>query len=185
MSQPTINSLFAQGAVMSSEVSMLKSITLTAALVVAVSGMACADDSSMNPFIGDSYAAFNGGNLPKRDNPAYDNAPSAWRLTHPSGLSEREFQSLTTFAPMVYKPAPVFDSATSVWRQSHPNGLSERELQALGSEASAWHPSDKSATDALASTHEATDLSSATEPFGARIARFFHVTPVDQAAPVH
>jgi hypothetical protein len=31
---------------------------LTAAIGVGVSGMARADDSSMNPFIGDSYAHF-------------------------------------------------------------------------------------------------------------------------------
>jgi hypothetical protein len=38
-------------------------------------GMARADDSSMNPFIGDSYAYFNGGNLPKIGNPVYDQFP--------------------------------------------------------------------------------------------------------------
>src|SRR6266481_6054705 len=117
---------------MNSKVSMLKSIALTAALVAGVSGMARADDSSMNPFIGDSYAYFNGGDLPKISNPVYDNSPSAWRQSNPNGLSERQFQSLVTFAPMVYKPAPVLDYAPSAWRQSHPNGLSERELQALG-----------------------------------------------------
>jgi hypothetical protein len=29
----------------------------------------------MNPFIGDSYADFSGGNLPKIGNPVYDKAP--------------------------------------------------------------------------------------------------------------
>ena len=121
---------------MNSKVSMLKSVALTAALVAGVSGMARADDSSMNPFIGDSYADFDGGNLPKIGNPVYDNSPSSWRQANPDGVSEHQFQLLTTFAPMVYKPAPVFDYAPSVWHQSHPNGLSERELQALSSEAS-------------------------------------------------
>jgi hypothetical protein len=146
---------------MSSKVSMLKSIALTAALVAGVSGIARADDSSMNPLIGDSYAAFNGGNLPKTGNPGYDNSPSSWRRANPDGLSMRQYQSLVTFAPMVYKPAPVFDDAPSVWRQSHPNGLSERELQALSSEASGWHPSDKSAISARTSTNDATDVTSA------------------------
>jgi hypothetical protein len=146
---------------MNSKVSILKSIALTAALVAGVSGMARADDSSMNPFTGDSYADFDGGNLPKFGNPAYDKSTSSWRQSNPDGVSDRQLQSLSTFAPMVYKPAPDFDSAPSVWRQSHPNGLSERELQALGSEAPAWHPSDQSATSALASTSDATDMTSA------------------------
>jgi hypothetical protein len=168
---------------MSSKVLMLKSIALTAALMAGVSGIARADDSSMNPLVGDSYAAFNGGNLPKTGNPGYDNSPSSWRQANPDGLSMRQYQSLVTFAPMVYKPAPVLDNAPSAWRQSHPDGLSERELQAMGSEAPAWH---QSATSALASTNDATNVSSASrEPFGARIARFFHVTPAGQATPAN
>ena len=171
---------------MSSKVSMLKSIALTAALVAGVSGIARADDSSMNPLIGDSYAAFNGGNLPKTGNPGYDNSPSSWRQANPDGLSMRQFQSLTTFAPMVYKPAPVLDNAPSAWRQRHPDGVSERELQALGSDAPAWHQADQSATSARASTNDATNTPSASrEPFAARIARFFHVTPADQATPAN
>ena len=146
---------------MNSKVSMLKNVALIAALVAGVSGMARADDSSMNPFTGDSYADFDGANLPKIGNPVYDKSPSAWRQSNPDGASERQLQSLTTFAPMVYKPAPVFDDAPSGWLQSHPNGLSERELQALSSEASGWHPSDKSATSARTSTNDATDVTSA------------------------
>ena len=146
---------------MNSKVSMLKSVALTAALVAGVSGMARADDSSMNPFIGESYADFDGANLPKIGNPVYDKSLSAWRQSNPDGVSERQYQSLTTFAPMVYKPAPVVDYAPSVWRQSHPDGLSERELQAMSSEASGWHPSGKSATSARAATNDATDVTSA------------------------
>jgi len=146
---------------MKSKISLLRNIALTAALVAAVSGMAHADDSSMNPFTGDSYADFDGGNLPNRGNPVYDTSPSAWRQGNPNGVSDRQLQSLVTFAPMVYKPAPVFDSAASVWRQSHPSGLSESELQALSSEASAWHPSDKSASTAFASINGAINMTSA------------------------
>ena len=171
---------------MNSKVSMLKSIALTAALVAGVSGMARADDSSMNPFIGDSYAGFNGGNLPKTGNPEYDKSPSAWRQNNPNGLSERQYQSLVTFAPMVYKPAPVLDNAPSIWRQSHPNGLSVLELQALSSAGPAWHQPNQSATSALASTNDATNMPSASrEPFGPRIARFFHVTPANQTTPAN
>jgi len=159
---------------MNSKFSMLKSIAVTAALVAGVSGMARADDSSMNPFTGDSYADFDGRNLPKSGNPVYDDSPSAWRQSNPDGLSERQLQALQTFAPMVYKPAPVFDYAPSAWRQSHPNGLSERELQALSSEASGWHPSGKSATSALRSTNDAAGMTSASR-----------ATPADQATPAN
>jgi len=170
---------------MNSKFSTLKSIALTAALVACISGAARADDSSMNPFTGDSYADFDVGNLPKSGNPVYDKSTSEWRQNNPDGLSDRQLQSLATFAPMVYKPAPVFDYAPSVWRHSHPNGLSEGELQALSSEASGWHPSEMSATTALAST-TATDVTSASpDSFFARIAKFFHATPADQAAPAN
>src|SRR5260370_41431519 len=94
----SIHSSLRQGAVMSSKVSILKSIALTAALMAGVSGIARADDSSMNPLVGDSYAAFNGGNLPKTGNPGYDNSPSSWRQANPDGLSMRQYQSLVTFA---------------------------------------------------------------------------------------
>src|SRR4029077_10298357 len=123
---------------MNSKVSMLKCIALTAALVAGVSGMARADDSSMNPFTGDSYAAFNGRNLPNSGNPVYDNSPSAWRQSHPDGLPESQYQALSGYG-LAWKPAPVLDPAPSAWRPSHPQGLSEREFQALSSEGPAWH----------------------------------------------
>jgi hypothetical protein len=118
---------------MSSRFSIMKSIVVTAALVAGVSGIARADDSSMNPFTGDSYAYFNGGHdLPQISKPAFDKARSSWRQSHPSGLSERQVQALSSEAPE-WQPAPVIDRAPSSWRQTHPNGLSERELQALSS----------------------------------------------------
>ena len=55
--------------------------------------MARADDSSMNPFTGDSYAYFNGSDLPRNGNPVFDKAASAWRQSNPNGLSERVLQS--------------------------------------------------------------------------------------------
>jgi hypothetical protein len=78
---------------------LMNSIVVVAALVAGFSGMARADDSSMNPFIGDSYAYFNGGNLPKIGNPVFDNSASSWRQSHPHGLSERELQALSSEAP--------------------------------------------------------------------------------------
>ena len=65
---------------MNRKVSMLKSMVVAVALVAGVSGIARADDSSMNPFTGDSYAYFNGGNLGHTTNPpVFARGPSAWR----------------------------------------------------------------------------------------------------------
>jgi len=140
---------------MSSKFSVMKSIVVIAALVAGVSGMARADDSSMNPFTGDSYAYFNGGHdLPQIGKPVFDNAPSSWRQSHPNGLSERQLQALSSRSVAYELTAPVFDKAPSAWRQSHPNGLSEREFMALSSEAPAWQLPNQSETSALASPNE-------------------------------
>ena len=166
---------------MNSKISMMKSIVVAAALAAGVSGIARADGSSMNPFIGDSYADFNGGNLPQAGRPVFDQAPSAWRRSNPNGLSQLQLQALQS-SRLTYKPAPVFDMAPSTWRQSHRDGLSEREFQAMSSAAPAGHQPDESATSSLASTNDAaTSTSASREPLGARIARFFHATPRDQA----
>ena len=168
---------------MKSRFSMLKSIAVTAALVAGVSGIARADDSSMSRLTGDSYAYFNGG--PDRT-PVFNNAPSAWRQANPNGVSERVFQPYSAPGEAWHLNKPVFDPAPSTFAQSHPNGLSERELQALSSEEPAWHQQNQSATSALASTNDATNVPSASrEPFGARIARFFHVTPANQTTPAN
>ena len=80
-----------------------------------------------------------------------------------------------------FNSAPV-NNAPSTWQANNSNGLSERELQALSSDAPAWHQPDRPATSALASTNDAAARTgSSREPLGARIARFFHVTPRDQA----
>ena len=47
----------------------------------------------MNPFTGDSYAYFRGGDLPRGGKPVFDKTPSAWRQANPNGLSERVLQS--------------------------------------------------------------------------------------------
>ncbi len=168
---------------MKSRFSMLKSIAVTAALVAGVSGIARADDSSMSRLTGDSYAYFNGG---PDGNPVFNNAPSAWRQANPNGWSERVLQSMSAPGEAWHLNKPVFDPAPSTFAQSHPNGLSERELQALSSEGPAWHQPNQSATSALASTNDATNTPSASrESFGARIARFFHVTPANQTTPAN
>ena len=116
-------------------------IVLVASLLAGVSGIARADDSSMNPFIGGSYAYFDGGrNLPYDGNPAFSQAPSAWRLSHPNGLSERVLQRDSSAGPawQLHRPMFASASATAGFRQTHPNGLTEREFQALSSEAPAW-----------------------------------------------
>jgi len=170
---------------MKSKFSVMKVMAVTAALAAGVSGVAHADDSSMNPFVGDSYAYFNGGDLPRIGNPVYDNSPSAWRQSHPDGLPESQYQALSGYG-LAWKPAPVLDPAPSAWRPSHPQGLSEREFQALSSEGPAWHQPNQSATSAIASTNDATNIQSASrEPFGARLARFFHVTPANQTTPAN
>ena len=68
---------------MNSKSSMMKKIVLTAALAAAVSGLARADDSSMNLFTGDSYAYFNGGKNFPYGKPVLDYAPSGYRPAPP------------------------------------------------------------------------------------------------------
>ena len=171
---------------MNSKFSMVKSVVVAAALAAGVSAIARADDSSMSRLGGDSYSYFNGANPAKTGNPVADQSPSAWRQSHPNGVPESQFQALSGFG-QAWKPAPVLDMGPSTWQANHSNGLSERELQALSSEAPAWHQPGQPATSALASTNGGTTNTptASGEPFGARIARFFHVTPANQAAPVN
>ena len=165
---------------MSSKLSIVKSIVVSAAFAAGVSGMARADDSSMSRFGGESYADFN-------QPTSNGSADPAWRQSHPNGHTQLELERLTSRS-MSFQPAPVLSNVASdpTWRESHPNGLSEREFQALSSGAPAWHPPNQPAIGAFASTNDAASMPSASrEPFGARIARFFHVTPADQVAPAH
>ena len=142
---------------MSKRISMIKSIALVAALVAGVSGMARADDNSMNPFTGDSYAYFNGGDLPQHGKPTFDKAPSAWRQSNPNGVSERVLQAESGHGEVWNQEKPVYASVATdpTFKQSHPNGLTERELQALSSEGPAWHSSPRVAPSALATTNGA------------------------------
>jgi hypothetical protein len=133
---------------MNSKFSLVKSITLAAALAAGVSGIARADDSSMARFGGDSYAYL--ASIP------VDKTPSVWRQANPSGVPERQLQALSSEGLGFDFQRFAFDKSPSAWRQENPNGVSERELQALSSESFAWHQPTSSPTRALASTNEAT-----------------------------
>ena len=128
------------------KVSMMKSLAVAIALAAGVSGIARADDGSMGRF-GDSYTYFN--------SQPVDNARSAWRASHPNGLTEQQLQALSSEALATDFEKPTFDKAPSGWRMAHANGLSDRELQALSSEGAVWHPFNQSATPAVASTNGA------------------------------
>jgi len=162
--------------------SKLKSIALAAALVAGIAGVARADDSSMNPFTGDSYSYFNGGNLPQGGNPVFDNAASAWRQSNPNGLSERVYQAYSGTGEEWHLNKPFFDKAPSSFAASNPHGLSERQMQALSSEGPAWQSPTQPASTVLATTNEAgATKSAANKPLAARIATFFHASPVGDA----
>ncbi len=68
---------------MKSKFSTLKSIVVAAALAAGVSGLAHADDSSMNMWTGDSYAYFNGGKDFPYGKPVLNYGPSTYRATPP------------------------------------------------------------------------------------------------------
>ena len=140
---------------MNSKVSMMKSVVVAVALAAGVSGIARADDSSLNPFTGDSYAYFNNGDLPRGDKPVFDKSASTWHQANPKGLPERQLESLSSEALANDFQRPTFDKAASEWRQENPHGLSESQMQALSSEAPAWHSTPQSQTSALASTNGA------------------------------
>ena len=125
------------------KVSMMKSLVVAVMLAAGVSGIARADDGGMGRF-GDSYQYFNSQTI--------DKSPSAWRASHPNGLSERQLQALSSESLASDFTKPTFDKTSSTWREAHPNGLSERQLQALSSEAPVWHETARSAPSAVAST---------------------------------
>lgn len=155
---------------MSNKISMVKSVVVAVVLAAGVSGIAHADDSSMSRFGGNSYAYFH------QNKPIVSNAPSIFSQTNPKGLSERQYQALSDESQAYQLTSPVFDNAPSSWRQSHPHGLTEREMQAMSNEDPVWQYPLQSETRALASTDSASvTKSAASEPFGVRLARFFHV----------
>jgi len=171
--------------------SLSKQLLVAATLALGTSGVALADDSSMNPFTGDSYKYFNGG-LGQVNRPVVSNAPAApsWRQSHPNGLSDRELQALSSSGLAASAPEfnpPMFASAPAdpSWRQSHPNGLTEPELQGLSSSTLAvWQAPDGSENTATASMDQANVAQTPSkETFATRLARFFH--PEGTPAGIH
>jgi hypothetical protein len=171
-----------------------RQLVVATALALGASSVALADDSSMNPFTGDSYKYFNGGNTlgnaARFNRPAFSNVPAdpSWRQSHPNGLTERELQALSSsdlsasasqINPPILASAPTDPS----WRQSHPNGLTERELQALSSSSLAiWQSPTGSGSTASASTDQANVAQTPSqETFSARLARFFRPENGQQA----
>ena len=123
--------------------SLSKQLVVVTALALGASSVARADDSSMNPFTGDSYKYFNDGHTlgeaARLNRPVFSNTPAdpSWRRSHPNGLTERELQALSS-------------STLAVWQV--PNG---------------------SGSTASASTDVANVAQTpSTETFSARLARF-------------
>jgi hypothetical protein len=154
----------------------IKTAVLVAALSAAGTGVACADDSSLNPFTGESYAAFSGGyDRPAISNPKLDRAASAWRQANPDGLSERVFESYSAPGEAWHLNPPIYASAPAVasFRQTHPDGLTERELQALSSDGSTWQLGAAPGMQSIAAEESTTVAQGTSEPLGNRIANFF------------
>jgi hypothetical protein len=109
-----------KGAIMNSKFSLVKSIALTAAIVAGVSGLARAEDDTAR-IGGDAYAYFN--------NAPIDKAPSAWRQANPNGLSNRQYEMLSSES-LAYDFQPhSFDRAPSTWRRRRPHGTSRINRQ--------------------------------------------------------
>ena len=101
--------------------SLSTQLVVATALALGASSVALADDSSMNPFTGDSYKYFNGGHTlgqaTRFNRPVFSNAPvdSSWRQSHPNGLTERELQALSssTLASWQVPSAPKSTASAS------------------------------------------------------------------------
>ena len=119
-----------------------RSVMTLVVLFAGAVGIAHADDSSLGRFSDDIYSYFD------QNRPFVSNPPSTFRKTHPNGLSEREYQELSSEGS-VWHPAAAADTTPSTFRQSHREGLSEREYQALSSNSSLWQlPSQPSLASA-------------------------------------
>lgn len=112
---------------MNRKFSMMKSIVIAAALVAGVSGLARADDSSMNMWTGDSYRYFNGGKNFPYGKPVLDNAPSTYSATPPkNALTYKQthfpyanlgISDAVSDAPSTYRPSYPEDALT--YKQTH------------------------------------------------------------------
>jgi hypothetical protein len=171
---------------MNRKFSIAKSSLVTAALVVGVSGMAFADNSSISVGLSESQlqALSSDGPAWHPQQSVYDKSPSSWRQSNPSGLSERVLQSYSVWGEEWHlkKPELAGAPADPTFKQTHANGLTERELQALSSssEAIAWQLPEQSVTGAFASTVEisppsAKDVADTAKPtLAQRLANLMH-----------
>jgi len=131
--------------------SLSKQLVVATAIALGASGAALADDSSMDPFSGDSYKYFNGYNLREPGQfkrPVFSNAPAdpTWRQSHPNGLTDRELAALGS-------------STLSRWQSE--NGSANTASASIDQANVAQNPSK--------------------ETFSARLARFFHPETATQA----
>jgi hypothetical protein len=161
----------------SSKYSKLKKVVLAAALLASMTGVARAQENSISRFGGEQSVYFN---QPTSNAPA----DSAWRLSHPNGLTQSELQARVNGVWAQRAHEPVFSKVADdpAWRPSHPDGLSDRELQALSSEAPAWDLG-RSGAMALASDNQSDVAQSPNkETFADYLARFFHAQAPERAS---
>ena len=116
---------------MKSTLSVMKSVVVAVALVAGVAGVARADDSSMSRFGGDGYAYFH------EDKPVVSYAPSEFRNEDPHGLTESQYQTLSSEGPE-WQPRASIDKTLPSFRKTDPHGLSISEYEALSSNDSMW-----------------------------------------------
>ena len=145
----------------------MKTVLFATALMASASGVASAgaNDNSMSRFGGDGYAYFH------QDRPIVDKAPSTFRESHPNGLSERQFQALSSEGLGYTFQMFAFDRTPSEWRRSHPNGLSEGELLALSSNSSLWQLPDRAQATTPASANKTAAAQSSSQLSPQRRAR--------------
>ena len=103
--------------------SVMTRAIVAAALATGLAGMVYADDNSMNPYTGDSYAYFNGGKLPQRGQPMVSPAPSTFHQANPHGLPLSTYAAEASANAPALNPAPPVDRAPSSFRREYPNGL--------------------------------------------------------------
>jgi hypothetical protein len=144
----TFDLTFIKGAVMKSKWSVMKSVVVAVALVAGVAGVARADDSSMSRFGGDGYAYFH------EDKPVVSRAPSGFRREDPHGLTESQYQTLSSEGPE-WQPRASIDRTLPTFRKTDPHGLSISEYQALSSNDSMWQEPATSPTSVAGSPNAA------------------------------
>ena len=153
-----------------------KKWAVVAVVALGVSGGAFADDSSMNPFTGDSYKFFN--------SPAAKDSTVSVATVRPRGIPERELQALSSAglssAWQIEAPTFAVAAAEPTWRETHPHGLTEAQLQAISASGlpNSWQIADGSDGTSSSSVAEAEGgQASGKVSFFERLARIFRADP--------